>query len=60
MPGSSTTPGPAGARNSAPVRVAFHESKRVGTRDESLSRLNGWPTRSPVNASLTPSRMPDA
>ena len=58
MPGSSTTPGRSNARTSASVRVAFHVSNRVGIRDVSLSQLNGWPTRSPVNASLTPSRMP--
>ena len=58
MPGSSTTPGRPDARHSAPVRVAFHVSNRVGIRDMSLSQLNGWPARSPVNASLSPSRMP--
>jgi len=58
MPGSSTTPSRPNARNRALVCVAFHVSNRVGTRDKSLSQLNGWPARSPVNASLTPSRMP--
>jgi hypothetical protein len=58
MPGSSTTPGRPDARHSAPVRVAFPVSNRVGTRDKSLSQLHGGPARSPVNASLTPSRMP--
>lgn len=33
MPGSSTTPGRTGARDSAPVRVAFRESDDVGTRN---------------------------
>src|SRR5262245_25488769 len=28
----------------------------VGTRERTLSRLNGWPMRSPVNASPRPSR----
>ena len=51
MPGSSTTPGRPGARISAPVRVAFHVCNHVGTRDFVLSRLNGWPVRTPVNAS---------
>src|SRR5215469_14442560 len=37
MPGSSTTPGRPGARLSAPVRIAFHVSNRVGIRDDSLS-----------------------
>jgi hypothetical protein len=33
MPGSPTTPGRTGARNSAPVHVAFRDSDHVGTRD---------------------------
>ena len=32
MPGSKTTPGPAGARNDAPVSVAFRGVNNVGTR----------------------------
>src|SRR5262249_37082232 len=32
MPGSSTTPGPPGARAGAPVSVAFRDLKRVDTR----------------------------
>jgi hypothetical protein len=32
MPGSSTTPGWAGARDDVPVHVAFRESEHVGTR----------------------------
>ena len=32
MPGSQTTPGPAGARNNAPASVAFREVNNVGTR----------------------------
>jgi hypothetical protein len=32
MPGSQTTPGPAGARNSAPASFAFREVNNVGTR----------------------------
>src|SRR3954453_757959 len=32
--------------------------KNVGTRKASLSRLTGWPTCSPVNASRTASRPP--
>src|SRR5947199_4701418 len=32
MPGSSTTPGRPGARNGAPVRVAFRTRSSVGTR----------------------------
>ena len=56
MPGSSTTPGRMGACDSAPVRVAFRESDDVGTRIEFLSRLNGWPACTPVNASRRTSR----
>ena len=33
MPGSATTPGRPSACDSAPVRVAFHVAKRVGTQD---------------------------
>ena len=33
MPGSPTTPGRPGTRDHAPVRVAFRDLKRVGTRD---------------------------
>jgi hypothetical protein len=33
MPGSPTTPGRPGARAGAPVRIAFRDLKRVGTRD---------------------------
>lgn len=33
MPGSTTTPDPTGARDSAPGGVAFHVLERVGIRD---------------------------
>jgi hypothetical protein len=56
MPGSSTTPGRTGACDDAPVRIAFRESDDVGTRIEFLTRLNGWPARTPVNASSCTSR----
>src|SRR5262245_37132425 len=56
MPGSLTTPGRPGARADAPGCIAFHNMHGVGTRDRTLSRLNGWPMRSPVNASPRPSR----
>ena len=56
MPGSLTTPGRLGARDDAPVRVAFRDVNGVGTRDCNLSRLDGWPMRTPVNASPWPSR----
>jgi hypothetical protein len=32
MPGSQTTPGPAGARNNAPTSFAFRQVNNVGTR----------------------------
>ncbi len=57
MPGSVTTRGRSGACDGAPVRIAFHERHRVGTRDM-LSRLNGWPMHSPAGASPTHSRAP--
>src|SRR5438445_7872087 len=56
MPGSLTTPGRPGARNDAPGFVAFHHMHGVGTQKRKLSRLNGWPTHPPVNASPRPSR----
>ena len=52
-----TTPGRLGARVIAPIRVAFRQRNDVGTGDEVLSRLNGWPMRSPVNASPILSRV---
>src|SRR5208337_3119183 len=58
MPGSSTTPGWAAARTNAPVHVAFRDSDHVGARNYLLSRLNGWPMHSPVNASSASSRIP--
>src|SRR5258708_35474470 len=56
VPGSLTTSGRPNARDDAPRRVAFHDLHGVGTQNRKLSRLNGWPMRSPVNASLRPSR----
>src|SRR5258708_40188284 len=38
MPGSSTTPGRVGARDNAPIHVAFRDSEHVGTRDKSCFR----------------------
>src|SRR5262249_50765826 len=55
MPGSLTTPGRPDARAVAPGCVAFRHLHSVGTQNETLSRLNGWPMRSPVNASPWPS-----
>ncbi len=57
MPGSLTTPGRSGTRAGAPARVAFRHDYSVGARNHVfLSRLNGWPMRSPTDASPPPSR----
>ena len=56
MPVSATTPGRLGARDIAPIRIAFRLMHGVGTQNRTLSRLNGWPMHSPVNASPKPSR----
>ena len=45
-----------GARDDALGCVAFHHMHGVGTQDRTLSRLDGWPMRSPLNASPRPSR----
>jgi hypothetical protein len=50
--------GAAGTRAIAPAHVAFRVIKHVGLRVEDFSRLNGWPMRSPVNASPASSQMP--
>ena len=36
MPGSTTTPGRAGARSHAPIRVAFRFPQSVGARDQTI------------------------
>ena len=57
MPGSKTTQGRPGTRNHAPVRLAFRHANGVGALNWfKLSRLYGWPTDSPVNASPCTSR----
>ena len=56
MPGSLTTPGRPDARDDAPGCVAFRHLHGVGTQNETLSRLNGWPMRSPADASPLSSR----
>jgi len=58
MPGSSTTPGHPSACDDALGHVAFRYKDSVGTRISFLSRLNGWPARSPADASPTSSRLP--
>src|ERR1700732_783688 len=55
-PGAITPPGRPGARADAPEYVAFHHMHGIGTQNRKLSRLNGWPMRTPVNASPRPSR----
>ena len=56
MPGSTTTPGPAGACAGAlgVLPSAAETASAPGTNF--LSRLNGWPIRTPVNASRRTSR----
>jgi hypothetical protein len=54
MPGSPTTPGWAGARDDALPSV---KTTTWAPGTFKLSRLNGWPVCSPVNASPTSSRM---
>src|SRR3954454_626317 len=56
MPGSLTTPGRSAACADASDRVAFRPVDDVGARENTLSRLDGWPMRSPVNASPLASR----
>ena len=58
MLGSTTAPGRPGARDDAPVRVAFRSMHSVGVPGVVLSRLNGQPVRAPLNASPAPSRVP--
>lgn len=58
MPGSSATPGHADACDGAPVRDALRATDSISTRIEFLAQLNGWPARTPVNASPCTSRCP--
>ena len=51
MPGSSTTPGRLGARVHAPIRVAFRIATASAPGITIFARLNGWPVRSPTDAS---------
>jgi len=57
MPGSPTTPGRPGTRAHAPgvLPSAIRNASAPGTL--LLSRLNGWPVRSPADASPSPSRV---
>ena len=56
MPGSQTPRGRACACDDAQDRVAFHLADGVGALDNHISWLNGWPIRTPVNASRRTSR----
>src|SRR3981189_3394601 len=58
MLGSTTAPGRPGARDDAPVHVAFRSMHSVGVPGVVFSRLNTQPMRTPVNASPSPSRGP--
>ena len=58
MLGSTTAPGRPGARDDAPVHVAFRSMHSVGVPGVLFSRLNTQPMRTPVNASPSPSRGP--
>ena len=55
IPGSKTTSGRRSTRGIALRRIAFRMYKCVGTRDDVLSWLNGWPTRPPPCQRLTAS-----
>src|SRR5258706_519548 len=46
--------GPPGRSLDAPGRIAFRRMNNVGTLEKPFSRLNGRPTRTPVNASPHP------
>jgi hypothetical protein len=56
--GSLTARGPPTARDNADDDVAFRTYHSVGTPNSLISRLNGWPARAPVNASLRPHGSP--
>jgi len=58
MPGSLTTPGgTALAISRLPYCLPRYQARRLPNRKD-FSRLNGWPMRSPADASPTPSRRP--
>jgi hypothetical protein len=58
MPGSSTTPGRAGARIALPSILPSVISNTSAPETILFSRLHGWPVCSPADASPAPSRMP--
>ena len=56
MPVSSTTPGRSGCSQYRTHPYCLPSSRTTSAPKRGLSRLNGWPMHSPVNASLMPSR----
>ena len=56
MPVSTTTPGRLGARDIAPIRVAFRQRNNVSARDEGTFAAQWLAYALPVNASLMPLR----
>jgi hypothetical protein len=58
MPGSSTTPGRAGAHITLPSVLPSVKTNTSAPGTIKFSRLHGWPVCSPADASPAPSRMP--
>ena len=56
--GSMTAWSPPGTGASVPSRVAFRTARLRRRSRWLITRLNGWPAASPVNASTAPSRAP--
>jgi hypothetical protein len=56
MPGSTTTPDRRALAKPCLPYFAFRSVNGVGIRNKYLSRLNGWPMRTPADASDLPSR----
>jgi hypothetical protein len=56
MPGSTTTPDRRALAKPCLPCFAFRSVNSVGVRNKYLSRLNGWPMRTPTDASDLPSR----
>ena len=57
--GSMTAWGPPGTRVYRPQQCCLsHQHDGVGAPEWLITRLNGWPAASPVNASAAPSRAP--
>jgi len=56
MPGSSTALGRMSARIARPPMLPSVSGTASAPRMTSISRLNGWPMRSPTDASPMPSR----